>query len=190
MSETSLLAPIKRARPKPQVLSGSFTLSKPLVDGFAELARADYAQCEAVDFSDEEVRDLGKPGFIPSLTSFIAETGIEAQLRAVGLALKNVVKTEEESSLDRLSHFYSTCGVDDHEDHIDWLSVALVLHCDGFRFRQGDGSFGSRGSWIRLQTGMWFVFDDSKSHGVQEDANATSLVVFTMPVEPVAKGLS
>ncbi len=144
--------------------SGRVGLSDVVREGARHLAIRDYAQCEAEDFSGDSVRDIDLPEWLgdPSLlfpVMTLAELGL---------------KVREQ----RHVRLYATCGVEEHIDDMDGLSVAVVLHSDGFLFKSAAQS-------LPLKTGEWFVFDDRLPHEATEKRTSTTLLVLTAPLEPI-----
>lgn len=158
-----------RARRSTRQLHGRIDLVD-LAGGVLEralrVAAADFAAQQAIEFSGDAVRDLELQGCGLSADDALALLPAQA-LAALELAI----------SPARGVKLYATCGVEPHQDHMDGLSVALVLHSDGFRFRQGSVS-------LALRAGTWFLFDDGIEHEVVEAGEATSLLVLTAPVRP------
>lgn len=76
-------------------------------------------------------------------------------------------------------HMYATCGVEPHIDDMDGLSVCVVLHADGFTFKQSKTN-------LKLAAGDWFIFDDRLKHEVKNTAKATTLLIITAAVREVA----
>lgn len=143
-------------------LRGRIALPVGVVVQAALVAAEDFARCEAEAFSGEEVRDIELPAWIGDGRELLPQL----RLAEAGLSLRAC----------RDPHLYATCGVDPHVDEMDGLSVALVLHSDGFTFRQGSMQ-------LQLQAGDWFVFDDRYMHEVCEGTESTSLLVLTAAVE-------
>ena len=143
-------------------ITGTVRLSALIREGARLVARSDFARCLAEEFSGEEVRDILVPSWMGELDLVLPV----AELRSHGL----------EPDLSR-AHLYATCTVGEHIDDMDGLSVAVVLHSDGFAFRQC-------GFEARLRAGDWFVFDDREVHEVVEQRDATTLLVLTAPLNP------
>lgn len=128
--------------------------------GAERLAAQDYAACVAEDFSGDWVRDLAYPGWLGDVALIFPVS----ELARMGL-----------EPVQDAHHVYATCSVDSHVDDMDGLSVCVVLHSDGFTFRQGKVR-------LRLNAGDWFIFDDRLAHHVKEDRKATSLIILTAPL--------
>jgi len=133
-------------------------------EGGRQLASRDYAEAEAEDFSGDSVRDIALPEWLGD-TSLLFPV---VELAALGLKVR-------EAHHVRL---YATCGVEDHIDNMDGLSVAVVLHSDGFTFKSAAQS-------LPLKAGDWFVFDDRLPHEAREKRTSTTLLVLTAPLEAI-----
>lgn len=138
--------------------AGKVALSDVLREGARMEAKKDFAQAEADEFCGDEVRDIILPKWLgdPELVLPVA------QLRELGLVL----------SYKRPVHMYATCGVEPHVDAMDGLSVCVVLHADGFTFKQGKTS-------LKLAAGDWFIFDDATKHAVTNTNKSTTLLIIT-----------
>lgn len=144
--------------------NGTVPLSDLIRQSAIQLAAADYARCVAEEFCSEEVRDVAPPAWLGEIASFFPAV----ELLEMGLRPR----------ADR-AHMYATCGVAPHIDDMDGLSVGVVLHSDGFTFKQR----GVR--QIKLRAGDWFIFDDRVEHEVLETESATTLLVLTAPLQPL-----
>lgn len=133
-------------------------------EGARQLAIRDYAQAEAEDFCGDLVRDITLPEWLGDTSLLLPVVALQ------GLGLK--VRAE------RRVHMYATCGVDEHVDEMDGLSVAVVLHSDGFTFKSATQS-------LQLKVGDWFVFDDRLPHEACETRTSTTLLLLTAPLEPI-----
>ena len=126
-----------------------------------QLAADDFARCLVDDFAGDEVRDHAFPGWLRDPWELLPH----AALASIGLAVR-----------DRQAvRLYATCTVDSHIDDMDGLSVAVVLHSDGFVFEQLDVQ-------RVLHPGDWFVFDDRLPHEVKEAPSSTTLLVLAAPL--------
>ena len=135
-----------------------------IVEEARRLACSDFAEAEKAQFSGDSVRDIELPTWIGNTRDIFP---IE-ELRTMGLKVRDV---------DRV-RLYATCGVDEHTDEIDGLSVAVVLHSDGFTFK-------SAGHCCELEAGDWFIFDDRLPHEALDGVASTTLLVLTCPLEPM-----
>jgi hypothetical protein len=145
--------------------SGTLAVSDVVREGARQLAKDDYEWCEAESFSGDSVRDYGLPSWLGD-TSLLFPV---VALAALGMEVRE----------DRHIHLYATSGVDDHVDNMDGLSVAVVLHSDGFQFLSGD-------QCVDLKTGKWFMFDDRLRHEVKDGEGATTLLVLTAGLDPIS----
>lgn len=142
-------------------LSGCVVLPSAVADAALRMAREDFDQAQENEFSGDSVRDYVLPAWLPEPAQILPAF----ELGQAGVAI----------SSRRGVHMYATCGVDPHVDDMDGLSVCMVLHSDGFVFKQGKIK-------LKLSTGDWFIFDDRLLHSVVESKHSTSLVVITGPV--------
>lgn len=156
-----------RVARSPALEAGHVELSAEVLEAFSDIAARDYAQAALDEFSGDGVRDIDWSG--------LAGLDVPALLPGTALRERGLRIARAHPKL------YATCGIEPHVDDMDGLSVALVLHSDGFRFRQGGRS-------MRLAAGDWFVFDDTIPHEVVEDESATTLLVLTAPVRRSANG--
>ena len=148
------------------LLRGRLELPRGVRTVFSGVATRDFESAVSDDFSGDAVRDIDWSDItgVDVLALLPQAALLECGLRIAG----------------PLPRLYATCGVESHVDEMDGLSVAVVLHSDGFRFRQG-------GCVLKLRAGDWFVFDDSQPHEVVETDSATTLLVLTAPVRGVER---
>lgn len=140
--------------------SGKIALDDAMLRSAQRLAAQDFSDCEKDDFCGDAVRDI----LLPEGLGWEALPLPVAELKELGL----------EPDEGR-AHLYATCGVDSHTDNMDGLSVCVVLHSDGFTFRQGR-------TRLELRAGDWFIFDDRFEHEVEDASGATTLLVVTCPL--------
>lgn len=141
---------------------GEVPLSALILQEAHALARRDYRACEAERFSVEEVRDIALPAWLRPVEQVLPI----AELGKLGLS----------PCAGHHAHLYATCGVDPHVDDMDGLSVGVVLHSDGFTFKQGRTP-------LLLSNGRWFVFDDRLEHEVVAEDSATTLLIVAAPLQ-------
>lgn len=139
---------------------GRVELTAEVAQAARELAKEDFAACEAEWFCGDEVRDLNWPDWMPDLEDLLPNGALEMRGRR--------------AVLDG-AHLYATCGVDPHTDDMDGESIAIVLHADGHTFRDAEGS-------VPLAPGTYFIFDDRVEHEVVETDEATTMLLITIPL--------
>lgn len=145
---------------------GSVVLGASVIAGARAVAQADYRAAEEDEFCGDEVRDILLP---PWLSDNIEHVLPESAIRGLGLSLRE----------DLQPHMYATCGVERHTDDMHGLSLCVVLHADGFTFKQGKARY-------TLAAGDWFIFDDRLPHEVCNTAASTSLLVVTAALQHAA----
>jgi hypothetical protein len=146
--------------------SGTILLDPALSRAAQQLAAQDFTDCANEDFSGEEVRDILPPSWLGAEALPLPFT----ELKMLGL----------EPDTDRV-HLYATCGVGSHTDARDGPAVCVVLHSDGFTFKQGR-------TRLKLSAGDWFIFDDGLAHEVVDARESTTLLVLTCPLRTAQEG--
>lgn len=143
--------------------TGTIALPQAVIDGAFLLAAKDYQEAEEEEFSGDAVRDhLPPQDWLPDTMTVMPL----AELRALGL----------EPGEAKTHHLYATCSVDEHIDDMDGLSVGVVIHSDGFTFKQGKTK-------LKLKTGDWFIFDDRLPHRADDSKHSTTLLLVTAPLK-------
>lgn len=142
-----------------QVL-GHIALSEEAVSHACSLA-AEYFECQKkIDFCGDPVELQRCPAWAIDSDDWIPTEA----LQKIGLWLSHDNATR---------NMVATVGVQQHIDQINGLTFCLVLHNDGFKFRQGRKA-------ISPVAGDWFIFDDRINHGVKESSKSTTFVAIVL----------
>ena len=152
----------KGAQPFPWgAVQGTVLLNDAVLRDAAALAQTHYAQAEADEFCGDAVEDYLVPGWMPEIGTWFPS----AEVRALGF----------EQAAGERAQLLATVGVDPHVDAIHGPVFILVLHNDGLAFKQGRQRH-------KTKAGEWFVFLDSKEHGVQDARKTTTYLALAIPL--------
>jgi hypothetical protein len=141
---------------------GHIDLSKEALEHARDFALEHFESQKELEFCGNPVDLCGCPAWAIESDDWIPAD----QLKAMGLVLNHDRKHEG---------LVATVGVDQHVDATYGLAFCLVLHSDGFKFRQGRES-------ITPVAGDWFIFNDYINHGVKESADTTAFVAIVLPL--------
>lgn len=144
-------------------IQGSIQLPDNVCLRASRLAQDLFLAAEAVEFSGDLVETIGLPKWLPNVSEWMPSTAHLGFL-----------------PIDTRAELVWTAGIDPHIDAINGPVLAIALHNDGLRFRQGSASHATT-------PGEWFLFDDRAKHGVSSRPGRSSYLCLVVPLHAIGR---